>query len=96
MDEILMSPEVCMQFLVWSYYYHNELPQKGVSYQKCGKFTAEDVAHLDKLKDMLFLSFEEDSVVKACHQFQLAKMRGEPCPFPQDRLDKMFAAEKQK
>ena len=30
----------------------------------------------------------------ACHQFQLAKIRHELCPFPQSTLDVMFAKEK--
>ena len=93
MSEILMTPDVCMQFLVWSYYYHGVMPQKNVSYAECGLFAAKDVVRLDELKDTLFNCFEEDSVVRACHQFQLAKLRGEPCPFPMKTLDKMFAAE---
>lgn len=92
MNEILMTPDVCMQFLVWSYYYHGVMPQKNVSYADCGLFSEKDVARLDELKDTLFACFEEDSVQRACMQFQLAKHRGEPCPFPQDALDRMFAA----
>lgn len=26
MQEILMTPDVCMRFLVWSYYYHDVMP----------------------------------------------------------------------
>lgn len=91
MSEILMTPDVCMQFLVWSYYYHGVMPQKDVSYAECGLFSEKDVARLDELKDTLFKCFKEDSVVRACQQFQLAKHRGEPCPFPQQMLDRMFA-----
>lgn len=93
-EEILMTPDVCMRFLVWSYYYHDVLPQKSVSYKACGKFTDEDAERLDELKAMLFRCFEEDSVANACRQFQLAKVRREPCPFPQADLDRMFAAER--
>lgn len=89
-----MTPDVCMRMLVWSYYYHDVMPQKEVSYKQCGKFTDADAEHLDELKDMLFKCFEEQSVVNACKQFQLAKIRQEPCPFPQSELDKMFAQEK--
>lgn len=32
MQEIIMTPDICMRFLVWSYYYHEVVPQKGVSY----------------------------------------------------------------
>lgn len=94
MQEILMTPDVCMRFLVWSYYYHDVMPVPSVSYKTCGKFTDEDAARLDELKDMLFKCFEEQSVVNACKQFQMAKVRNEPCPFPQAELDNMFAKEK--
>ena len=94
MNEILMTPDVCMQFLVWSYSYHGVMPQKDVSYAKCGLFADKDVERLDELKATLFKCFEEDSVVRACQQFQLAKHRGEPCPFSQQMLDRMFAAER--
>ena len=90
----LMTPDVAMQFMVWSYYYHDVLPEKNVSYSKCGKFSEEDVKRLDELKDMLFKCFEEESVNNACKQFQLAKVRQEPCPFPQSTLDNMFASER--
>ena len=90
----LMTPDVAMQFMVWSYYYHDVLPEKNVSYSKCGKFSEEDVKRLDELKDMLFKCFEEESVNNACKQFQLAKVRQEPCPFPQATLDNMFASER--
>ncbi len=89
-----MTPEVCMRFLVWSYYYHNIMPEKSVSYKHCDKFSDEDVVRLDGLKDMLFKCFEEQSVANACKQFQLAKVRNEACPFPQAELDMMFAKEK--
>ncbi len=89
-----MTPDVCMRFLIWSYYYHDVMPEKTVSYKICGKFTDEDAARLDELKDMLFKCFEEQSVANACRQFQVAKIRKEPCPFPQSELDSMFAKEK--
>lgn len=93
MQEILMTPDVCMRFLVWSYYYHYTIPQPSVSYKACGKFSDADSERLDELKDMLFKCFEEQSVVNACKQFQLAKVRQEPCPFSQAELDNMFAKE---
>ena len=82
MNEILMTPDVCMQFLVWSYYYHEVMPLKD-----------SDAKRLDELKAMLFTCFEEESVVNACKQFLLAKVRHEPCPFSQASLDGMFAKE---
>ena len=93
MSETLMTPDVCMQFLVWSYYYHDVMPRKGVSFAGCGLFTDKDVARLDELNELLFKCFQEDSIERACMQFRLAKHRGEPCPFPQHSLDAMFAAE---
>lgn len=91
MQEIIMTPDVCMRFLVWSYYYHDIMPEQGRSYKSYGVFSDADAHRLDELKAMLFKCFEEDSVVRACQQFQLAKMREEPCPFPQSQLDAMFA-----
>ena len=89
-----MTPDVCMRMLVWSYYYHGLIPQKAVSYKACGKFADADAERLDELKEMLFKCFEESSVANACKQFQLAKVRQEPCPFSQQELDMMFAKEK--
>ena len=91
---LLVTPDIAMQFMVWSYFYHDIHPEKNVSYSKCGKFSEEDAKRLDELKDMLFKCFEEESVNNACKQFQLAKVRQEPCPFPQETLDNMFAKEK--
>lgn len=92
-EQIIMTPDVCMRMLIWSYFYHDVLPSKNVSYKVCGKFSDADAERLDELKDMLFKCFEEQSVINACKQFQLAKIRQEPCPFPQNELDNMFAKE---
>lgn len=89
-----MTPDVCMRFLVWSYYYHDVMPVPAISYKVCGKFSGSDAKRLDELKEMLFKCFEEQSVVNACRQFQMAKVRKEPCPFSQVELDTMFAREK--
>ncbi len=91
MDEVLMTPDVCMRFLVWSYYYHDIIPQKSHSYSECGLFSADDARRLDELKSMLFKCFTEDSVINATRHFQEAKIRREPCPFSQEELDIMFA-----
>lgn len=93
MQEILMTPDVCMKFLVWSYYYHDLLPEQHMSYKTCGRFSEEDALRLDELKDMLFKCFEAQSVLNACQQFRLAKLRQEPSPFTQQDLDRMFATE---
>lgn len=91
MNEVLMTPDVCMRFLVWSYYYHDIIPQKKHSYSESGLFSKEDAQRLDQLKDMLFKCFTEESVINAVHHFQEAKIRKEPCPFTQAELDLMFA-----
>lgn len=93
MEETLMTPDVCMMFLVWSYYYHDILPERAKSYATYKKFSDEDVTRLDKLKNTLFLTIEEQSVINACQQFRLAKVRQEPCPYSQSHLDAMFAKE---
>lgn len=93
MEEILMTPQVCMQFLVWSYYYHGILPDPMVSYAATGRFSEADVVRLDELKAMLFKCFEVESVHNACHQFEQARLRQEPCPFSQEQLDRVFAKE---
>lgn len=93
MQDIVMTPDLCMRFLIWSYYYHDIMPEKEVSYASCHKFNDADCERLDSLKDTLFKCFEVQSVVNACQQFQLAKIRHEPCPFPQAELDNMFASE---
>lgn len=94
MQDILMTPDVCMRFLVWSYYYHGVMPERSVSYRVCGKFADKDAVRLDELRDLLFKCFEEQSVLNACRQFEMAKVRREPCPFAQDELDAMFASER--
>ena len=48
-----MTPDVCMQFLVWSYFYHDVMPEKNVSYKECGKFTDDDAERIDELKEMV-------------------------------------------
>lgn len=91
MHDILMTPDVCMKFLVWSYYYHDVMPQKGHSYSECALFSPADVQRLDQLNETLFKCFTEESVMNAIRQFQLAKIQKEPCPFTQQELDAMFA-----
>lgn len=93
MGNILFTPDMCMRFLVWSYYYHGVMPQKNVSFAACGLFASNDVPRLDELKTAMFECFEEESVLRACLQMQHAKVRNEPSPFPQSELNKMFAAE---
>lgn len=94
MNEILMTPETGMQFLIWSYYYHNIIPEKSKSFASYGKFPVEAIPQLDEMKNALFRCFEEDSVMNACKQFRMAKMKNEPCPYTQTQLDSIFSKEK--
>lgn len=34
MQEILMTPDVCMRFIVWSYYYHDVMPDNMFAKEK--------------------------------------------------------------
>lgn len=94
MNNILMTPDVCMMFLVWSYYYHDIMPEKNTSYAEYDIFSSTDVTKVDKIKEALFNCFEEESVIRACFQFRRAKETGEPCPYSQEMLDNMFASKK--
>lgn len=89
-----MTPDMCYRFIIWSYYYHEIVPEKERSYSTCGKFSPKDVKHLDYLKRLLYECFEEASVLGACHQLQKAKEMNETCPFSREELDAMFAHEK--
>ena len=46
MQEVLMTPDLCMRFLIWSYYYHDIIPEQGKSYSVSGKFAETDVERL--------------------------------------------------
>lgn len=94
MEEIIMTPDVCMRFLIWAYYYHNILPEKDKSFKDYGVFTSKDAKRLDEMRITLFKCYEEASVRNACAQFALAKEKNEPCPFTQEELDRMFAKNK--
>lgn len=96
MDEILITPDTCMQFLIWSYYYHGIMPTKDTDYRSYGTFSDHDGIRLNEIKDAMFRCFEETSVRNACKQFQIAKERHESCPFTQHTLDNLFAKEVQK
>ena len=91
MDEILITPDTCMKFLVWSYYYHGIAPAPATSYAATGFFTAKDAEKLDVIKDAVFKCFDEASVKRALAQFDMAKARREPCPFSESELNTLFA-----
>ena len=54
MQEVLMTPDLCMRFLIWSYYYHDIIPEQGKSYGLSGLFLQKDVERLDLLNESLF------------------------------------------
>lgn len=91
--DLLMSPEVGMRFLVWSYYYHGIIPDRTRSYKSYNLFRSADIAKLDQYCQALFTCYEQASVLNACQQFRMAKELNEPCPFTQEELDNMFARE---
>lgn len=90
-----MTQETGFKFIIWSYYYHGIVPETGRSYAECGKFSRQDAQRLDGIKETLFMCFEPESVRNACRQFARAKTAQEPCPFPQELLDSLFAKEQQ-
>ena len=92
MDEILITPDTCMKFLVWSYFYHGITPSPAMTYAATGLFSAKDAEKLDVIKDSVFKCFDEASVGRALAQFDMAKARHEPCPFSQSELNTLFAA----
>ncbi|MBO4806082.1 MAG: hypothetical protein J5554_08570 [Paludibacteraceae bacterium] len=93
MQTTIMTQDLCMRFLVWSYYYHGIQPEKEKSFSEYGIFKESDCQRLDELKDSLFLCFEAESIHRACEQFYRARVLHEPCPYSQADLDRMFASE---
>lgn len=96
MQEILMTSDTAFLFLIWSYYHHDILPQEDVSYRSYGKFSESDAQKLDEMKTMLFKCYEAGAIERSCQQFDRAKIAQEPCPFPKEELDNLFAKEAQK
>lgn len=93
MNDYLITPDLCMRFLIWSFYYHDIVPTSKMSYASSHKFSPEDARRLDEVKDMVIKLYEEDSIRNACDQFRLARIKHEPCPFTQEELDSIFAKE---
>lgn len=93
MSEILITPDLCMQFLVWTSYYHDIEPKRHTSYRECGRFSPMDCQRLDEIRDAVFRCFDEGAIQRSCQQIRLAKEKGEPCPYTQFQLDNIFARE---
>ncbi|MCR5456150.1 MAG: hypothetical protein K6F33_14300 [Bacteroidales bacterium] len=95
-QEVIMTPDLAMRFLVWTSYYHNLEPKCGKSFARFVKadgsamFAAHDVARLDRLQEALFKCFDPPSVKKSVANIRLAKEKGEPCPFSEQELDILF------
>lgn len=87
-----MTPDMCMKFLIWSYYYYDILPTSQYSYTTCNLFTKDVQLKLDNLKATMFLCVTEDSVKNAAEQLRMAKMRNEVCPYTKSELDNIFLA----
>ena len=97
MDEILMTPDVAMRFLVWTAYYEEVVPEKGKSFarylsdEKRAAFVRRvGVVRLDRLQEALFKCFEPVSVERSVYQLNLARVRGEQCPFSRESLENVF------
>lgn len=92
-QEIIITPIFCLQFIVWSYYYHNILPISSCDYRSLCRFSPNDADRLNLIKNAIIEFYTEQSIKKACQNFDKAKEEGEPCPFTQQFLDAIFAKE---
>lgn len=92
-QEIIVTPMFCMQFIVWSYYYHNILPTSTCDYRSLCRFFPTDAERLNLIKNAVIDFYTEQSIKKACEQLDKAKEFGEHCPFTQQSLDTIFAEE---
>lgn len=91
MNEIIITPEFCMQFLVWSYYYHSIIPAREGVFSESGMFRPYDADNMDAICSKILIFYGEESIRRACRQFDKAKEVGEECPFSQEMLDTIFA-----
>lgn len=87
-----MPAQLAMQFLVWAVYYNDLELKENVSFAAYGKFSADDAARLDRIKQALFRCFDQQSVDRSSEQMRMAKRMGEKCPFPQEALNGLFGA----
>jgi len=90
MKETLMTPDMCMKFLIWSYYYYDIIPTSDFDFAECEKLSSELVLRLNNIKDMMLRCFTEDSVLRAVEQLRKAKMQNEVCPYSKIELDAIF------
>lgn len=96
-NDVILPPDLAMQFLVWAVYYNGiELKEDTSfsSYACNGKalFAPEDAARLDRIKAALFKCFDQGSVDRSSAQLRKAKALGEICPFPKPALDALFGS----
>lgn len=89
-SEVLMPAQLAMQFLVWAVYYNDLELKENVSFAEYGKFSSEDVARLNRIKQALFKCFDQQSVDRSSEQMRMAKRLGERCPFLEEDLNRMF------
>mgnify|MGYP007069883711 CR=1 FL=1 len=90
MNDTLMTPDMCMKFLVWSYYYNDIVPTSDFKFEKSEMITEKQAEELNNIKQAMLLCFTEDSVMRAVGQLRQAKLNNEVCPFSKVELDSIF------
>lgn len=96
-DTILMTPDAAMRFLVWTAYYGGLHPEQGKSYSRYMDvpwattfLQRAGIQRLDRLQEALYKCFEPASVSRSVQQLELARQRGEQCPFTEQELENIF------
>lgn len=95
-QEVLMTPDLAMRFLIWAVYYNGIEPKCGKSFARftnndgSKKFADNDVDRLDRIQEALFKCFDPPSVKKSVAQLRLAKEKNEICPFGETELNMLF------
>lgn len=100
MDQILLTQDLAMKFLVWAVYYKGlELtPQTRfaslLDTDARAMFSLEECEKLDKLNAALFRCFDSQAIASASEQMHKAKALHEPCPYTEESLDMIFRSPK--
>lgn len=94
-QEVFLSQELAMKFLVWAVYYNELELSEAVSfrsYESAGSplFADPDAARLDRIKDALYKCYGPEAVAGASAQMHKARLLGEACPFSRDELNTLF------
>lgn len=91
MHDIIITPELCFQFLIWSYYYHSIMPSHKGAFISSGMFTPSDAERIEEIFSLILKFYDEDSIRQACKRLDTAKETESPCPYTQELLDMIFA-----